>query len=81
VTLRFDGRLTNPEVREIARTWAGMAFKPPGQRVKLDLTAVTTIDGHGEAFLQRMHEEGNVLVSGSTATKAVVDEIVQNDGH
>jgi len=75
VTLRFNGRLALPEIGEVARMWNVMAFKPPRRRVLLDLSAVTAIDAAGKQFLERVHQEGNTLVSGVT-TSVIVAEIV-----
>jgi anti-anti-sigma regulatory factor len=79
VTLRLDGRLAGPEARELARGWSAAAFKQPHQRVLLDLTGVTSIDGVGKEFLSQATRNGDRLVGGVT-TRAIVEEIMAGVG-
>ena len=75
VTLRFEGRLAGPDVRELAKNWTADAFKQPHQIRLFDLTGVTSVDVIGKEFLARAHRNGDQLVGGVT-TRAIVDEIV-----
>jgi CheY-like chemotaxis protein len=79
-TVRFNGRLAAPEIHEVSRIWTTMPFKPPHQRVLLDLTPVTAIDAVGKEFLKWALREGHALESGVT-THAIVDEIVATSHH
>jgi anti-anti-sigma factor len=74
VNFLLDGPLAGAAVNELARSWLVKAFDAPQQRVSLDLTGVTSIDGAGKAFLARAYRHGNTLVGGDT-TRAIVDEI------
>jgi len=74
VTLRFNGRLTGGEARELAKMWEAVASLPPRKKVLLDLSEVTSVDVAGRAFLEQAHKNGNRLVGGGT-TLPIVDEI------
>jgi hypothetical protein len=79
-TVRFSGRLAAPEIYEVSRIWTTMPFKPPRQRVLLDVTAVTAIDAAGREFLNRAQRDGHALESGVT-TNTIVDEIFATSHH
>lgn len=76
LTLRLEGRLEGPWVRELERCWRGMLDSGTRPTVRVDLTGVTYIDGAGKARLAEMHEQGAEFIAGDCATKAVVAEIV-----
>jgi hypothetical protein len=73
-TLRLDGQLAGPGVRELARHWHAAAITRPHQRVLLDLAGLTSVDALGRKFLAKVHQYGDTLVGGIT-TEALVDEI------
>jgi ABC-type transporter Mla MlaB component len=73
-TLRLDGQLAGPGVRELARHWHRAAFTRPDQRVLLDLAGLTSVDASGREFLAKVHRHGDTLIGGDT-TGALVDEI------
>jgi ABC-type transporter Mla MlaB component len=77
LTLRLDGQLTGPGVRELARHWRAAASKQPYQRMLLDLAGVTAIDLSGKAFLRQVHR-GDRLVGGVTI-RAFLEEITRED--
>ena len=74
LTLRLDGQLAGPGVRELARHWRAAASKQPYQRMLLDLAGVTAIDLSGKEFLKLVHRRGDQLVGGVTA-RALLEEI------
>jgi ABC-type transporter Mla MlaB component len=74
VTLRLDGRLANPEVRELARHWFVAVPNQPHKTVSFDLEGVTSMDVSGKEFLAQVHRDGHRLVGG-VAIDAIVEEI------
>jgi anti-anti-sigma factor len=70
----LGGSFAGAAVGKLARNWLAKAFDGSPQRVSLDLSGVTSIDGAGKEFLARAHRHGSKLVGGAT-TKAIVDEI------
>jgi ABC-type transporter Mla MlaB component len=78
LTLRLDGQLAGPGVRELARHWRAAAFKQPYQRILLDLAGVTAIDLSGKEFLRQVHRRGDRLVGGVTI-RALLEEITRED--
>lgn len=73
VTFRVDGCLAGGGVDELARHWSA-ASSQPDQKVLVDVTGVTSVDGPGREFLAEVHRRGDTLVGGAT-TRAIVDEI------
>jgi anti-anti-sigma factor len=74
VTLRLDGRLAGPGIRELARSWSAAARKQPHRRVLLDLAGVTAVDASGKDFLAKAYRQGSKLIAGA-ATRAIVEEV------
>jgi anti-anti-sigma factor len=73
-TLRLDGRLAGPGIRELARSWSAAARKQPHRRVSLDLMGVTSVDALGKDFLAEAYRQGSRLIAGA-ATRAIVEEV------
>ncbi|PYR22571.1 MAG: hypothetical protein DMF89_27245 [Acidobacteria bacterium] len=69
VTLRLEGQLSLPEVRELARTRDMAAFERPDCRLSIDVTDVVEIDRHGREFLAHLQRRGDCIVR-SGATRA-----------
>jgi anti-anti-sigma regulatory factor len=75
LTLRLEGRLEGPWVRELEQCWRSMLDGASRPTVHVDLTGVTYIDAAGKARLAQMHEQGARFIAGDCVTKAVVAEI------
>src|SRR4029450_2402856 len=73
-TLRLDGRLAGPGIRELAGSGAAAARKQPHRRVSLDLMGVTSVDALGKDFLAEAYRQGSRLIAGA-ATRAIVEEV------
>lgn len=73
-TLRLDGRLAGPGIRELARSWTAAARNQPHRRVLLDLIGVTSVDALGKDFLAEAYRQGSKLIPGA-ATRAIVEEV------
>jgi hypothetical protein len=76
VTVRFDGQLSGPNARHLARTWPPAAFDAQGRPVLLDLAGVTSVDALGKEFLASLFRDGTALAAG-IRTGGVVDEIIR----
>jgi len=75
VTLRLEGQLSRPEIRELSKTCDRAAFERPHRRLSIDVSGVESIDRHGREFLAEIHRRGSQLI-GRGAGAAIVDEIV-----
>ena len=75
VTFRLDGRLAVLEVRELARIWTPVVLKRPPLTILFDLTALSSVDAAGKAFLARAHAHGAAFIGGA-ATAGLVEEIL-----
>jgi hypothetical protein len=62
-------------VRELAGCWLATLARRPGTAVRVDLAAVTFVDGAGKEALTAMHARGAELVAEGCLMKAVVAEI------
>ena len=76
LTLRLEGRLEGPWVRELEQCWHSMLDGANRPTVHVDLTGVTYIDAAGKARLAEMPEQGARFIAGDCLTKAIVAEIV-----
>lgn len=77
LTLRLEGRLEGPWVRELEQCWLSMWEGANRPLVQVDLTGVTYIHAAGKARLAEMHEQGARFIAGDCVTKAIVAEIVE----
>jgi hypothetical protein len=63
-------------VRELERCWTEAIICP--ERVAVDLTSVTYIDGPGRQLLEKMHRAGTTLIGGNwPLTCYIVEQIKQ----
>jgi hypothetical protein len=75
VTFQLEGRLAGPWVQEQAACWLTTLAKSPRPVVRVDLAAVTFVDGAGKELLTAMYDRGAELVAADCLMKAVVAEI------
>lgn len=73
-TLKLEGKLTGPWVRELEQAWAASCAALAGPLI-VDLADVTFIDCAGKSLLARMHESGAKLVATNPMNRSIVDEI------
>lgn len=79
LTLRLEGRLEGPWVRELEHSWRGMLDSANLPTVCVDLTGVTYVDAAGKARLSEMHRHGAQFIAGDCLMEAVVAEIVGDE--
>jgi hypothetical protein len=75
VTFRLEGRLAGPWVQELVECWLATVARYPGTVVRVDLAAVTFVDGAGKELLRAMHDRGTELAAVGCLMNAVVAEI------
>jgi ABC-type transporter Mla MlaB component len=73
-TLRLEGKLRGPWVTELAQACDGLVGVPGGCR--LDLSAVTFVDGPGVALLRELLARGATL----SACSGLVAELLHGEG-
>jgi ABC-type transporter Mla MlaB component len=75
VTFQLEGRLAGPWVQELAACWRATLDQSAGLVVRVDLVAVTFVDGAGRELLTAMHHRGAKLVAADCLMNAVVAEV------
>ncbi len=69
IVLHVSGRLADPWVEELEKTWRE-------SRTKLvDLRAVSFVDPSGRRLLQRMHREGASFLASGLLIQEFVDQV------
>jgi len=76
VSLRLEGRLAGPWVKELENCWLQMQANPQGRAV-VDLTGVTFVDVEGKALLTRMWQQGAQLHAVGCLNRCIVEEITK----
>jgi outer membrane protein TolC len=76
-TLKLEGKLTGPWVRELERTWRATAAGSPSSGLIIDLADVGYIDCAGRDLLTHMHQSGAELVARSPLNQCIIDQIRQ----
>jgi ABC-type transporter Mla MlaB component len=75
LTIRLEGRLAGPWVRELEECWQNALAGQPKPVLRIDLTEVTSIDAAGRACLEALHRQGAEFIAADCLMKAVVAEI------
>jgi outer membrane protein len=73
VDLELEGRLVTAWVIEAEQAWRGAYV--PGRSLRVDLTAVTSIDDDGWRLLKAMKEAGAVFVTEGVGMKHLIKEM------
>ena len=76
IVLQVEGRLAGPWVDELDHCCSEYS-KATHDRVVLELTGVTFIDGAGKALLMRLWQEGVELRASGCLNRCVVEEITR----
>jgi anti-anti-sigma regulatory factor len=67
---QLEGKLAGPWVKELERCWRLFADTQQSYPVRVDLSAVTFIDGDGKALLGQMYQEAD-------ANSLLLTEVIQ----
>jgi len=78
ITLKLEGKLVGPWVREVRHVWARTATDSE-RRYVVDLSSVTFIDNPGRVLLAAMCKRGARFIATDCLTRTIVDEI-QREG-
>jgi ABC-type transporter Mla MlaB component len=78
VTLRLEGRLTGPWLRELDACWQNCVGLQHARVRYVDLTGVTFIDSAGKACLAAMYRQGAEFIAADCMTKEIVAEIARS---
>lgn len=73
LTLKLEGSLAGPWVKEFERCWALAVCTC--QHPLVDLTGVTFVDPAGKRLLQEIHTQGARLVGTGLMTKSLIEDI------
>ncbi len=77
-TLVLEGKLSDPWLAELERTWTETRQSGQGRHVVVDLKDVTAISDRGESFLRQMMSEGAEFnCCRGILTKHVVQRLMQ----
>src|ERR1700758_4197957 len=71
-TLNVEGRLAGPWVTALEQCWRE---RTPGEKLCVDMCAVSFVDATGKLLLKEIHQEGGKLVAAGCLNQAIVDEI------
>jgi len=75
LSLKLEGRLAGPWVRELEDCWQAARAGQRQRTARVDLSAVTYVDGPGKDLLAVMHSQGAELMAAGCLMKAIVAEI------
>ncbi len=70
--LSVEGRLAGPWVATLEQCWRE---RVPGEKVSVNLCAVSFIDPAGKSLLKEIHQQGGRLIAEGCLNQAIVDEI------
>jgi STAS domain len=79
-TLKVEGKLCGPWVKELEREWSRVASEIEGRDVIADLSNVTFLDSAGWDLLERMAQEGVDLQAHELLPRFVISEIKSHLG-
>jgi anti-anti-sigma factor len=73
--IELEGKLSGPEVNELAACWLAVLSADSGKSIVVDLKQVDFIDGAGKELLAEMHRRGAKLLAAGVETRAIVERI------
>ena len=76
-TLQLEGRLAGRMVEEAELSWRTLLAQNPDRPIRVDLNAITYIDGKGKDFLRQAHQYGAQFMASGCLTKAYIEEITR----
>ena len=78
LTVRLEGRLVGPWVRELEECWRGALASQREPTLRVDLTEVTSLDAAGQACLEALYRQGAEFVAADCLMRALVAEITRD---
>jgi hypothetical protein len=78
VTLKIEGRATEPLVAELHRAWQDLAASVGSRKLSVDLRGVTFMDATGRRLLAEIHAKtGAEFLADTPMTKYFAEEAMQ----
>lgn len=74
-TLKLEGQLSGPWVKELERSWSEIAKRAPAEATVVDLSDVTFISSEGKQLLKSMFRQGADLQSRSLMTRFILSQV------
>jgi hypothetical protein len=75
VMLKLEGRLIGKYIDELQACWQAVNASKNGERLCLDLSEVTFVDGEGRSALALIHTAGTEILATNVLTRFIIDEI------
>jgi anti-anti-sigma regulatory factor len=78
VTLKIEGRVADPLVSELHRTWQELASSLGNRKLSVDLRGVTFVNGTGKHLLAEIHAKtGAEFLADTPMTKYFAEEAMK----
>jgi hypothetical protein len=77
VTLELEGKLAGPWVAIVRESWQQQLARKECPGIRIDLRAVTFVDGPGKALLAEMNGRHAQLIARDCEMKAILAEIAR----
>ena len=77
--LKLEGKLAHEWVYEAERTWKDLPPRDEGEKLIVDLLAVSFVDDDGRRLLTEMHKAGAELVASGPLLSALIEEIKESE--
>ena len=74
VVLKLEGSVKGPWVEELRKAWLASATMAAGELVRIDLAAVSFVDGRGRDLLLGMKREGANLDGTSSFLRHILED-------
>jgi len=74
VVLKLEGAVKGPWVEELRKAWLTSATMAAGEALRIDLAAVSFVDGRGRDLLLEMKREGATLEGNSSFLRHILEE-------
>ena len=73
VVLKLEGSVKGPWVEELRKAWLTSATMAAGEALRIDLAAVSFVDGRGRDLLLEMRREGANLDGNSSFVRHILE--------
>ena len=74
VVLKLEGAVKGPWVEELRKAWLTSATMAAGEALRIDLAAVSFVDGRGRDLLLEMRREGATLEGNSSSLRHILED-------
>jgi ABC-type transporter Mla MlaB component len=74
VVLKLEGAVKGPWVEELRKAWLTSATMAAGEALRIDLAAVSFVDGRGRDLLLEMRRKGATLEGNSSFLRHILED-------